>query len=246
MYKSPISGSIDMLTLENVHAHYGLSHVLQGVTLKIERGGVLGLFGRNGAGKTTILRTVAGWLKPSSGSISLDRQSIAGLTPDAICRRGVGFVPEDRRIFPGLTVEENLRLGFLQVWTRSKGENEARLAAIYARFPRLAARRRQFGTTLSGGEQQMLAIARVLAGEPKLLLIDEPTEGLSPQIADEIFSLLTELKAQGETIVLVEQNARRALEVADVILAIERGRVVYAGNGAEPTHRQELMRTISV
>jgi branched-chain amino acid transport system ATP-binding protein len=235
-----------MLALEDVHAHYGLSHVLQGVTLTLERGQVLGLFGRNGVGKTTILRTIAGWLKPSSGAISLGGRSIDGLAPDVICRQGVGFVPEDRRIFPGLTVEENLRLGFLQCLKRGRAANEAKLAGIYERFPSLAARRWQFGTTLSGGEQQMLAIARVLVGEPKLLLIDEPAEGLAPQIVDEIFAVMAELKSHGQTIVLVEQNVRRAFEVTDVIVAIERGRVIFSGEGSDAADRRELIRCISV
>lgn len=235
-----------MLALENVHVHYGLSHVLQGITFEIEHGQVLGLFGRNGVGKTTILKTIAGWLRPSAGTITFAGRRIDGLASDAICRLGVGFVPEDRRIFPGLTVDENLRLGLLQCPKRKAAASQAKLAQTYERFPAISSRRRQAGTTLSGGEQQMLAIARVLAGEPKLLLIDEPTEGLAPQIADEIFKVIRELKDKGQTILLVEQNLRRALEIADVIAAVERGRIVFQGAGGNPADRAELIRTITV
>ena len=235
-----------MLELRDVHAHYGLSHVLQGVTLQVGRGEVIGLFGRNGVGKTTVMKTIAGWLAPSGGDVRFDGESIAGLASDRICRRGIGFVPEDRRIFPGLTVEENLRLGFMQVPGRARGASNAKLAAIYARFPRLAERRRQLGTTLSGGEQQMLAIARVLAGEPRLLLIDEPTEGLAPMIVDELFALMAGLARDGIPIVLVEQNVRRAIELATRFYVIERGRVVMTGDARVAADRERLDAQIAV
>ena len=169
-----------MLALDALHAHYGLSHVLQGVSLAIGKGEVLGVFGRNGVGKTTLIKAVAGWVKPSAGSIRFEGADIAGLASDRICRLGIGLVPEDRRVFPGLTVEENLRLGLMQSPGRPRAEGNRAVERIFERFPQLAERRRQMGTTLSGGEQQMLAIARVLAGTPRLLLIDEPTEGLAP------------------------------------------------------------------
>jgi branched-chain amino acid transport system ATP-binding protein len=182
-----------MLELRGVHTHYGLSHVLQGIDIAVRPGEVVGLFGRNGVGKTTVIKTIAGWVAPSSGDVRFDGDSIVGLAPEQVCRRGIGLVPEDRRIFPGLTVEENLTLGMMQCPTRSRARSRARLESIYQRFPRLAERRRQMGTTLSGGEQQMLAIARVLVGEPKLLLIDEPTEGLAPKIVEELFELIATL-----------------------------------------------------
>ena len=235
-----------MLVLRDLHAHYGLSHVLQGITLEIGKGELIGLFGRNGVGKTTIVRTIAGWLKPSSGTISLDGRDIGGLAPDVISRLGVGFVPEDRRIFPGLTVDENMRLGLLQSPRRSRADKEASITRAYDQFPRLKERRSQMGTTMSGGEQQMLAIARVLVGAPALLLIDEPTEGLAPQIVDEIFAMLRQAKADGLTVVLVEQNVRRALDVTDRIAAIERGRVIFQGNGANAADRDQLMHAIAV
>jgi branched-chain amino acid transport system ATP-binding protein len=179
-----------MLELKDVHTHYGLSHVLQGVSLRVDAGEVVGLFGRNGVGKTTVMKTIAGWVAPTQGTVHFDGQAIGGLASERICRQGIGFVPEDRRIFPGLTVEENLVLGFMQSPGRSRAEDRRQLDAIYTRFPRLGERRQQMGTTLSGGEQQMLAMARVLVGRPRLLLIDEPTEGLAPKIVDEIFTLM--------------------------------------------------------
>lgn len=175
-----------MLEIANLHAHYGASHIVQGVGLSVRAGEVLGVFGRNGVGKTTVLKTIAGWIRASRGEIRFDGMRIDGAAPDRICRLGVGFVPEDRRIFPGLTVEENLTLGFMQVPRRRAAANRAALADIYRRFPCLHERRRQHGTTLSGGEQQMLAIARVLVGEPSLLLVDEPSEGLAPMMVSEI------------------------------------------------------------
>jgi branched-chain amino acid transport system ATP-binding protein len=235
-----------MLEVSRVHAHYGLSHVLQGITFEVGKGEIIGLFGRNGVGKTTTLRTIAGWLAPTAGSIHFEGHEIAGLTPDAICRLGIGLVPEDRRIFPGLTVDENLRLGLLQCPGRARRETAASIERVYARFPRLAQRKRQMGTTLSGGEQQMLAIARVLVGAPKLLLIDEPTEGLAPQIVDEVFAIMSELKRDGQTIVLVEQNVRRALQVTDHIVAIERGRIIFSGSATHEEDRLELLRRIAV
>lgn len=235
-----------MLELKDVHAHYDLSHVLQGVTLSLAAGEVVGLFGRNGVGKTTVMKTIAGWMAPSSGSIHFCERSIAGLDSDEICRMGLGFVPEDRRIFPGLSVEENIRLGFLQCPKRSKRASLAKLEAIYERLPRLKERRTQVGTTLSGGEQQMLAMARVLAGEPKLLLIDEPTEGLAPKIVDEIFGIIEELRNEGIPILLVEQNVHRALDVSSRFYALERGQVVYAGDASVAGDRQELLACIAV
>jgi branched-chain amino acid transport system ATP-binding protein len=235
-----------MLELQGVHTHYGLSHVLQGVDLRVGPGEVVALFGRNGVGKTTVIKTIAGWVRPSAGSVRLDGEDIAQLSPDRICRRGVGFVPEDRRIFPGLTVEENLRLGLLQTPRRAAAQNRTRMDEVYARFPRLQERRAQLGTTLSGGEQQMLAIARVLVGEPRLLLIDEPTEGLAPIVAAEIFATLESLRHAGIPILLVEQNVHRALEVATRFYALERGRVIQEGNARDAADRERLRAAIAV
>jgi branched-chain amino acid transport system ATP-binding protein len=235
-----------MLRIDALNAHYGLSHVLQGVTLEVRAGEVVGLFGRNGVGKTTVMKTVAGWVKPTSGSIRLEDAELGGQASDAICRLGLGFVPEDRRIFPGFTVEENLKLGFLQCPGRRKAESRAALERAYDRFPRLKERRRQIGVTLSGGEQQMLAMARVLVGAPRLLLIDEPTEGLAPMIVDEIFEILQALRRDGIPILLVEQKVFRALEVCDRFYALERGCVVAQGDTASAADREALRRAIAV
>ncbi|WP_341916962.1 ABC transporter ATP-binding protein [Polaromonas sp. YR568] len=235
-----------MLELTNVHAHYGLSHVLQGVSIRVRAGEVVGLFGRNGVGKTTVMKTIAGWLTPSEGRVAFDGQEIGGVASDVICRRGIGFVPEDRRIFPGLTVEENLVLGFMQCPSRSGAESKRRLDEIYQRFPRLGERRQQMGTTLSGGEQQMLAMARVLVGKPKLLLIDEPTEGLAPRIVEEIFHIMEGLRRDGIPIVLVEQNVRRAIDLSTRFYALERGQVLLEGDASNPAHRQALFERIAV
>jgi branched-chain amino acid transport system ATP-binding protein len=235
-----------MLELKDVHTHYGLSHVLQGIDLHVGKGEVVGLFGRNGVGKTTVIKTIAGWVPPSQGEVLFEGESLRGVAPDRICRRGIGLVPEDRRIFPGLTVEENLRLGQMQCPARSRAASSAKLDEIYQRFPRLAERRRQMGTTLSGGEQQMLAIARVLAGAPRLLLIDEPTEGLAPMIVEELFLLIGQLAREGIPIVLVEQNVRRAIRLTTRYYLIERGRVVAQGDSSNDAGRAALLSRISV
>ena len=235
-----------MLELKGVHTHYGLSHVLQGIDIRVGKGEVIGLFGRNGVGKTTVIKTIAGWVSPSQGEVVLDGQTLNGVGADRICRLGIGLVPEDRRIFPGLTVEENLRLGQMQCPARSRAESRRRMDETYQRFRRLAERRRQMGTTLSGGEQQMLAMARVLVGAPRLLLIDEPTEGLAPMIVDELFALIAGLAQEGIPIVLVEQNVHRAIELTTRHYLIERGRVTAEGDSRNPQHRLALLQGISV
>ena len=234
-----------MLEIRGLHVHYGLSHVIQGIDLTARPGEVVGIFGRNGVGKTTLLKSVAGWLRPTSGEIRLGGARLNGLSPDEIARRGVGFVPEDRRIFPGLTVEENLTLGLLQR-RRSRAEERRMRDSIYGRFPRLLERRRQLGTTLSGGEQQMLAMARAMIGAPDVLLIDEPSEGLAPMVAAQIFGIVRELKDQGAIVLLVEQNIHGALEVADRFYAIERGRAILAGDARAAKDRDELLAAVAV
>ncbi len=236
-----------MLTVENLHTHYGLSHILQGVSFQGLPGEVIGLFGRNGVGKTTLLKTIAGWVRPSSGKVDLKGKDVGRLEPNQIARLGLGFVPEDRRIFPGLTVEENLRLGLLQAPGRSKADVKHSMESAYSQFPRLAERRFQIGTTLSGGEQQMLAIARVLVGDPKILLIDEPTEGLAPFLVDEIGQTLSSLRDRGDLVILlVEQNVHWALSFATKFYAIERGQIVCKGAPENPGDREALLQTIAV
>ncbi|MGF1609581.1 MAG: ABC transporter ATP-binding protein [Kiloniellales bacterium] len=236
-----------MLRLSDVHTHYGLSHILQGIDLLADEGEAVALFGRNGVGKTTIIKTIAGWLKPSAGRIEFNGQAIDGWAPEKIARAGIGLVPEDRRIFPGLTVEENLNLGFLQKPKRPSGAERRRaLERIYQRFPRLAERRKQNGTTLSGGEQQMLSMARVLLGDPRLLLIDEPTEGLAPLIVSEILRILNDLKKDRISILLVEQNVDAALSLVDRFYTLERGRVLFEGQASNPDHWKRAFEAFEV
>ncbi len=235
-----------MLRIEALHAHYGLSHVLQGVSLEVHPGEVVGLFGRNGVGKTTVMKSVAGWVTPSSGSVKFGGVELGGKPSDVICRMGIGFVPEDRRIFPGFTTEENLKLGFLQCPGRTWAEDRLALERAYQRFPRLKERRRQMGVTLSGGEQQMLAMARVLVGAPKLILIDEPTEGLAPMIVEEIFNTIDALRRDGVPILLVEQKVFRALDVCDRFYALERGQVIARGDASKTDDREALRQAIAV
>jgi branched-chain amino acid transport system ATP-binding protein len=235
-----------MFKIDNLHVHYGLSHVIQGVSMEARPGEVVGIFGRNGVGKTTLMKTIAGWVAPSGGEIKLDDARLDGLEPDGVCRHGVGFVPEDRRIFPGLSVEENLKLGLMQRRGRSRAEENAEIDRIYQRMPRLAERRRQAGTTLSGGEQQMLAMARIMIGRPKLALIDEPSEGLAPMIVADIFAIIQEMKAGGAIILLVEQNVGGALSVSDRFYAIERGAIVLAGDARNDADKNRLMHVIAV
>jgi branched-chain amino acid transport system ATP-binding protein len=235
-----------LLCIEELNVHYGLSHIIQGITLEADRGEIVGVFGRNGVGKTTLLKTIAGWTDASSGHIKLDGVSIDRASSDRICHLGIGFVPEDRRIFPGLTVAENLSVALLQVKGRGARQEREALERVYARLPRLAERRGQLATTLSGGEQQMLAMARVLLGNPKVVLIDEPTEGLAPMIVAEIFAMIRELRDLGALVLLVEQNVHQALTVADRFCLIERGRIVLAGDARAEADCTNLQRAIAI
>jgi branched-chain amino acid transport system ATP-binding protein len=235
-----------MLSLHDVHANYGPSHIVQGIDLAAQAGEVIGIFGRNGVGKTTLLKTIAGWIKPSRGEILLGGKRIDAASPDRIARMGVSFVPEDRRIFPGLTVAENLELGLLQAPCRSAAAKRAALNRTLIRLPRLRERHSQLGTTLSGGEQQMLAMARAMVGEPRLLLVDEPSEGLAPLIVDEIYMVLAEMKRAGCAMLLVEQNVLRALALCDRFVAIERGKVVLSGHPSRQSDCDQLISVISI
>ena len=235
-----------ILEMHDVHVNLGLSHVLQGVNLSVHPGETVGLFGRNGVGKTTIFKTIAGWYRPSQGKILFQGYPIDALPPNEITRLGLGLVPEDRRVFPGLSVEGNLKLGLMQVESSERKAAEQRIQMVFERFPRLSERRDQSGTTLSGGEQQMLAMARVLVGNPKLLLIDEPTEGLAPMVVTDIFRLIEELKSQGVSILLIEQNIHKAIHLCDRHYVVERGKVVVEGNSQDIEERKELIRRVSV
>jgi len=211
----------DALTLDGVDALYGDSHVLHGVSLRLVSGKVLALLGRNGAGKTTCMNAVIGWLRPRRGSVRLFGEPIERLSPEAIARKGVGLVPQGRRMFPTLTVHENLIV--------SRRSGKWTLDAVFGLFPRLAERAHQYAGSLSGGEQQMLAIGRALMGNPKVLLMDEPSEGLAPLIVAEVGRTIARLKSEGQSIVLVEQNVKLAFSLADDVAILNTGRVAFAG-----------------
>jgi branched-chain amino acid transport system ATP-binding protein len=218
-----------LLHLDDVHSYYGDSHILHGVSLAVTPGRVLTLLGRNGAGKTTVLKSIIGIVRPRSGRIVFAGGEIAGQASYRIARGGIGYVPETRGIFPSLTVLENLTLAA----RRSPAANGWTLERVYALFPRLAERRASGGATLSGGEQQMLSIARALLTNPRLLLLDEPTEGLAPLIVAEIEAVLSGLKAEGLAILLVEQKLDFALAFADAIAVLGKGRIRWTGTPAE-------------
>jgi branched-chain amino acid transport system ATP-binding protein len=220
-----------------VHAFYGDSHILHGVSFSVRPGGVLALLGRNGAGKTTCISTVIGFLKPREGEIRLFGEPINGLSPERISHLGIGLVPQGRRIFPSLTVRENLAVA------RQRGKSGARLwnlDRVYEMFPRLRERHGQLAGTLSGGEQQMLAIGRALMGNPRVLLLDEPSEGLAPLIVAEVGRAIRRLKDEGQSIVLVEQNRQLALAVADSAVILNTGRCVFTGDISELLNNEEL------
>ena len=221
-----------MLRLTDVSVHYGRIAAVQGLTLEVNKGELVGLVGHNGAGKSTTLWTISGVLRPSSGEISFEGQPLVGLSPDHILRLGISLVPENRRIFGRLTVEENLRIG-----TSTRGDRQAATADIKLmceRFEVLGRYRDRAASKLSGGEQQQLAIARALLARPKLLLLDEPTLGLAPLIVDRVFEILLELKEEGATILLVEQNAARTIEVADRTYVMRSGgRIQFHGTTEE-------------
>lgn len=217
-----------MLDVEGVHTYYGESHVLHGVSLRVAPGEAVALLGRNGAGKTTLIRTIVGFTPPRAGAVRLRGRAIHGLPPYRIARAGVGLVPQGRRIFAPLTVTENLRLGARPA--RGGGFTQEKVQAL---FPRLRERAAQGGGTLSGGEQEMLAIGRALMTNAPLLLLDEPSEGLAPLVVREIGRLLVELKREGLSILLVEQNVPLALRVADRVYVMSKGQIVYHGSPAE-------------
>jgi branched-chain amino acid transport system ATP-binding protein len=228
----------DALSLSNVHAFYGDSHILHGVNFSLAPGTVLALLGRNGAGKTTCISSIIGLLPPRDGEIRLHGEMIGGLSPERIARLGIGLVPQGRRIFPSLTVRENL---VVAAQRREAGTTSWTLDRLYDLFPRLKERHAQLAGTLSGGEQQMLAIGRALMGNPRVLLLDEPSEGLAPLIVAEVGRTISRLKAERQSIVLVEQNLKLALDVADSAVILNTGRCVFAGSAAELARNEELI-----
>ncbi|GGX14842.1 ABC transporter ATP-binding protein [Pigmentiphaga litoralis] len=217
-----------MLHIQDLHAWYGEAHVLQGVNLQVNQGELVCLVGRNGAGKTTTVKSVAGLMTKVKGSIRFDGQEILGLPAHARYARGLAYVPEERRIVPGLTVRENIRLGLLRSPLHAR-ESEI-IDEIADTFPRLKERLDQQAVTMSGGEQQMLTIARAMAAKPKFVLLDEPSEGIMPLLVDEMFEYFTALKKSGVTILLIEQNVELALRIADRAYILDQGEVVYAND----------------
>jgi branched-chain amino acid transport system ATP-binding protein len=220
-----------MLTVANVEAAYGSSIVLREISLTVERGETIGVLGANGAGKSTLLKIISGQIKPLRGSVNFEGRSITGWRPEKIVRRGIALVPEGRRVFPSLNVEENLRLGAATRTNRDEIEEDR--AAMFDAFPILKERLRQAAGTLSGGEQQQLAIARALMSRPKLLMLDEPSLGLAPIIVDEMFRMIGRLRARGITILMVEQNVRRTLEIVDRAYLMNTGLIEFAGRPEE-------------
>jgi branched-chain amino acid transport system ATP-binding protein len=217
----------EALTISDIDTYYGDSHVLHGVSFSLQPGRLLGLLGRNGAGKSTCMSTIMGFLKPRRGSISLYGDPVAGLAPDVIARKGICLVPQGRRMFRTLTVRENLMVAAQS--RKNGGTATWSLDRVFQLFPRLHERHAQVAGSLSGGEQQMLAIGRALMGNPRVLLMDEPSEGLAPQLVAEVGRTIAQLKSEGQSIVLVEQNIKLALDLADEIVIINTGRVVFRG-----------------
>ena len=220
----------NLLKVENLHVYYGSIHAIKGVSFDVNEGEIVTLIGANGAGKSTTLNTVAGLLKPRSGSILLHDQSIAGVPADKIVSKGMALCPEGRRVFLQMTVKENLEMGG---FTRPANEIAASIEDVYQRFPRLKERYKQVAGTLSGGEQQMLAMGRALMSKPKLLMLDEPSMGLAPILVEQIFEIIQSLHKAGTTILLVEQNAQMALSVADRAYVLETGTIVKEGPALE-------------
>jgi branched-chain amino acid transport system ATP-binding protein len=228
-----------LLEVSGLSAGYGATEVLSGIDLAIRAGEVVAVLGANGAGKSTLNKTLSGVLRPRAGAIRFDGEAIERAKPSVIVRRGLIHVPEGRRIFPDMTVAENLDLGS---YARARNKREQNRARVYAVFPRLAERQAQYAGTLSGGEQQMLAIGRGLMAEPKLLILDEPSLGLSPLLVEELFALIGRLNADGLSVLLVEQNVVQSLDVAHRVYVIERGSIVMSGPSAEIRANPELKR----
>ena len=232
-----------MLRIQNLKSYYGRLQALRGISLHVGKGEIVTLIGANGAGKSTILNTVAGLITQSEGKILLDGKDIRGLPPEKIVKYGVALVPEGRQLFAPMSVADNIALGaYLRHKNGSKAELEQDIAMVFSLFPVLKERRKQLAGTLSGGVQQMLAIGRALMSRPRLMLLDEPSLGLAPIMAEEIFKTIIHLKQQGVTILLVEQNARMALQVAERGYVIETGQVVVQGPSADLLRNREVER----
>lgn len=233
-----MTGSDPLLVVDGINASYGQSEILRDLSLAIGRGEVVSLVGRNGAGKTTTLRSIVGVLTPTDGTITFDGEDITTDPDYETTTRGIQYVPEDRQVFPDLTVDENLRMGQL----KSEGAGALSLEEVFDLFPRLAERRTHSGSDLSGGEQQMLVIARALLGKTELLLLDEPTEGLAPQIVEDVIDIIETISNEGVTILLVEQNVKAAMAVADRHYVINKGQNVFEGTTPELKESDGVMK----
>jgi branched-chain amino acid transport system ATP-binding protein len=229
-----------MLNLDKINVYYGAIHAIKDISIEVNEGEIVTLIGANGAGKSTTLRTISGLLKPKTGTVKFEGQDIAGLPAQGIVSLGISQVPEGRRVFANMTVMENLELG---AYLRSdKKEIKEDLKSVFERFPRLAERRGQLSGTLSGGEQQMLAMGRALMSRPRLLLLDEPSMGLAPLLVKEIFSIIKEINASGTTVLLVEQNANMALSIAHKAYVLETGRIILSGDAKELAASEEVRK----
>jgi branched-chain amino acid transport system ATP-binding protein len=229
-----------LLQVEDIHTYYGFSYILQGISFEVDQGEVVALLGRNGAGKTTTLKSIIGVVPPRSGKIFFDGTNIAGMAPYQIVRKGIAIIPDTRRIIPNITVHENLKLAMLR--NKDKRQQKALLEMAYSYFPRLRDRAKNMGAFLSGGEQQMLAIARGLVAKPKLMLIDEPTEGLMPTLVEIIAEKLRELQQTGLTMLLVETKLEVAFKVAQRVYIMEKGLVKFSGTREELFGRPEIQQ----
>ncbi|MGZ9813064.1 ABC transporter ATP-binding protein [Streptococcus sp. V913] len=231
---------MSMLKVENLSVHYGMIQAVRDVSFEVNEGEVVSLIGANGAGKTTILRTLSGLVRPSAGKIQFLGKEIQKLPAQKIVAGGLSQVPEGRHVFPGLSVMENLEMGaFLK---KNREENQANLKKVFSRFPRLEERKNQDAATLSGGEQQMLAMGRALMSTPKLLLLDEPSMGLAPIFIQEIFDIIQDIQKQGTTVLLIEQNANKALAISDRGYVLETGKIVLSGTGKELAASDEVRK----
>ena len=230
---------MSMLKVEDLHVYYGSIHAIKGISFEVSEGEIVTLIGANGAGKSTTLNTISGLLKPRSGSVSFEDHNIVGVPAHKIVSHGMALCPEGRRVFLQMTVQENLEMGG---YTRPAAEIENSLADVYERFPRLKERYRQTAGTLSGGEQQMLAMGRALMSKPKLLMLDEPSMGLAPILVEQIFDIIKELHKAGTTILLVEQNAQMALSIADRAYVLETGTISMSGSAKELLNDERVQK----
>ncbi|MBQ7051583.1 MAG: ABC transporter ATP-binding protein [Clostridia bacterium] len=230
---------MSLLKVEDLHVYYGSIHAIKGVSFEVNEGEIVTLIGANGAGKSTTLNTVAGLLKPRSGHVTFEDKLISGMSASKIVPQGLALCPEGRRVFQQMTVRENLEMGG---YTRPAGEISASLDDVFERFPRLKERHKQVAGTLSGGEQQMLAMGRALMSKPRLLMLDEPSMGLAPILVEQIFDIICELNRSGTTILLVEQNAQMALSIAHRAYVLETGNIVKDGNAQDLMHDDDVRK----